>query len=227
MLYNLLMNKKILNVKLYFWVVFLTVSLIFVFFPQIDLYVSSLFFDGAKFTFKRTWFEQLFFHSVRPMIITFSVLSIAIFAYNYFKKKNILNINGKVLLYLILTLGVAPGLIVNATLKDNWGRARPNETVNFGGSKEFTPYFIQINLFVYSFSSGHAAAAFSLMGFVVLATKRRKMWMALVLSYASAMSLVRVAAGGHFLSDTVTSFFIVYISTSIIYMLIFKKELNK
>jgi len=221
------MNRKILNVSLYIWMAFALVSAIFVLFPQIDLYVSSLFFDGTKFPFKRTWFEQLFFHSVRPMIITFSVISIAIFIYNYFMKKNILNINAKVLLYLILTLSIAPGLIVNATLKDNWGRARPNEVVNFGGTKEFTPAFIPTNQGGYSFSSGHAAAAFSLMGFVVLASKRRKMWMVIVLSYASAMSLVRVAAGGHFLSDTVTSFFIVYISTSILYMLIFKKELNQ
>ena len=221
------MNTKILNVKLYIWALFLALSLIFIFFPQIDLYVSSLFFDGTKFPFKRTWLEQLFFHSVRPIIITFSVLSIAIFAYNFFMKKDILKINAKVILYLLLTLGVAPGLIVNVTLKDNWGRARPNETLNFGGSKEFTPAFIPSNQGGYSFSSGHSAAAFSLMGFVVLARKRRKMWMAIVLSYASAMSLVRVAAGGHFLSDTVSSFFIVYISTSIIYMLIFKKELNQ
>ena len=221
------MNRKILNVSLYIWIAFALVSAIFVLFPQIDLYVSSLFFDGTKFPFKKTWFEQLFFHSVRPMIITFSVISIAIFIYNFFMKKNILNINAKVLLYLILTLSIAPGLIVNATLKDNWGRARPNESVNFGGTKEFTPAFIPTNQGGYSFSSGHAAAAFSLMGFVVLASKRRKMWMAIVLSYASAMSLVRIAAGGHFLSDTVTSFFIVYISTSILYMLIFKKELNR
>ena len=206
---------------------FALLSAIFILFPQIDLYVSSLFFDGTKFPFKRTWFEQLFFHSVRPMIITFSVISVAIFVYNFFMKKNILNINAKVLLYLILTLSIAPGLIVNATLKDNWGRARPNEVINFGGTKEFTPAFIPTNQGGYSFSSGHAAAAFSLMGFVVLASKRRKMWMAIVLSYASAMSLVRIAAGGHFLSDTVTSFFIVYISTSILYMLIFKKELNQ
>jgi len=221
------MNRKILNVSLYIWMAFALLSAIFILFPQIDLYVSSLFFDGTKFPFKRTWFEQLFFHSVRPMIITFSVISVAIFVYNFFMKKNILNINAKVLLYLILTLSIAPGLIVNATLKDNWGRARPNEVINFGGTKEFTPAFIPTNQGGYSFSSGHAAAAFSLMGFVVLASKRRKMWMAIVLSYASAMSLVRIAAGGHFLSDTVTSFFIVYISTSILYMLIFKKELNQ
>jgi len=221
------MNRKILNVSLYIWMAFALLSAIFILFPQIDLYVSSLFFDGTKFPFKRTWFEQLFFHSVRPMIITFSVISVAIFVYNFFMKKNILNINAKVLLYLILTLSIAPGLIVNATLKDNWGRARPNEVINFGGTKEFTPAFIPTNQGGYSFSSGHAAAAFSLMGFVVLASKRRKMWMAIVLSYASAMSLVRIAAGGHFLSDTVTSFFIVYISTSILYLLIFKKELNQ
>lgn len=219
-----LMNKKILNVKVYFWILFLLASAIFILFPQIDLYISSLFYDGESFAFKRTWLEQLFFHSIKPIIITLALGSIAIFIFNFFKKKNILNINAKVILYLLLVLGIAPGLIVNATLKENWGRARPHQTTDFGGSKEFTPAFIPSNQGGYSFSSGHSAAAFSLIGFVILANRRKKLWMTLILSYATLMSLVRVAAGGHFFSDTVTSFFIVIISTSIIHMMIFKDE---
>jgi len=221
------MNRKILNVSLYIWMAFALLSAIFILFPQIDLYVSSLFFEDGLFIYNRTWLEELFFYSVQPLVILFSVIVLAIFTYNTLKKKNILNINKQIVLYILLTLTLAPGLIVNKTLKDNWGRARPKQIIEFGGNKEFTPAFIRSDQGGYSFSSGHTAAAFSLMGFVVLASRRRKVWMALALSYGVSVSIARIAAGGHFLSDTVTSFFIVYISTSILYLIIFKKELNQ
>ena len=217
------MHKKILNVKIYFWLLFIISSLFFILFPQIDLYVASLFYDGESFPLKNSWLEQLIYHSIRPIIIIFLLASITLFIYNFFTKKSILNLNAKVLLYLILVLGVAPGIIVNGILKPNWGRPRPIETTNFGGKMVFTPAFIPTKQDGYSFSSGHAAATFSLIGFVILASRKR-FWMSIVLIYAAIMGVARMSAGGHFLSDVVTSFFIVYISTSIIHMIIFKEK---
>ncbi len=217
------MNKKILNVKLYIWLLFLVSSLTFILFPQIDLYISGLFYDGKSFPANGTWIENFFYHSVKPIIITLTLSSLIIFIYNFFKKKNFLDINSKVILYLLLVLGVAPGLIVNVTLKENWGRARPAQTINFGGTKEFTPAFILSDQDGYSFSSGHSAAAFSLIGFALLAKRRRKFWLSLVLSYGVLVSIARISSGGHFLSDVVTSFFIVYIFTYIFQMLILEK----
>ncbi|MCX6076330.1 MAG: phosphatase PAP2 family protein [Campylobacterales bacterium] len=218
------MNTKYLNIKLYFWLLFFCASLIFIFFPQIDLYISSLFYDGKSFPANGMWLEELFYYSVQPIIITFALVSLALFAYNFFTKKNILNMNAKVVLYLLLVLGVAPGLIVNVTLKDNWGRARPAEITNFGGTKEFTPAFIPSNQGGYSFSSGHAAAAFSLIGFALLSRKRKKFWMSLAFAYGVFVSLARMSAGGHFLSDVVTSFFIVTLFTYIFHMLVLQKD---
>lgn len=218
------MNKKYLNVKLYFWLLFFVSSIIFVIFPQIDLDIASLFYDGKSFPLNGSWIEDILYHSVKPLIITFALSSIAIFIYNYVKKKNLLGINSKTMLFIVLFLTIAPALIVNTTLKENWGRARPAQTINFGGQKEFTPAFIPSNQGGYSFSSGHTAAAFSLLGFALLAKRRQKLFISLVLTYGTLVSLARMAAGGHFLSDVVTSFFIVYISTHILYKLVFKED---
>ncbi|WP_324171160.1 phosphatase PAP2 family protein [Sulfurimonas sp.] len=218
------MNKKYLNVSIYIWISFLISALIFIFFPQIDLFIASMFYDGKSFFMNGTFFEELFYYSVKPIIIFFVLTTIGIFSYNHFKKKNILNINSKVLLYIVLFLTIAPVLIVNTTLKENWGRARPAQTINFGGQKEFTPAFIMSDQNGYSFSSGHSAAAFSLIGFALLAHKRRKMWINIAISYGVFVSIARMSAGGHFFSDVVTSFFIVYISTHIIYKLVFKED---
>ncbi len=218
------MNKKYLNVSIYIWIAFLISSLVFILFSQIDLYIASMFYDGKSFFMNGTFVEGLFYYSVKPIIIIFVLSTLGIFFYNYFKKKNILNINSKVILYIVLVLTIAPVLIVNTTLKENWGRARPAQTVNFGGQKKFTPAFIMSNQGGYSFSSGHSAAAFSLLGFALLAHKRKKMWANIAISYGIFVSIARMAAGGHFFSDVVTSFFIVYISTHIIYKLVFKED---
>ncbi|MDO8454326.1 MAG: PAP2 family protein, partial [Sulfurimonas sp.] len=114
------MNTKYLNIKLYFWLLFLASSLLFIFFPQIDLYISGLFYDGKGFPANGTWMEGILYYSVQPLIIAFALSTLALFAYNFFTKKSVLNVNAKVVLYLLLVLGVAPGLIVNVTLKDNW-----------------------------------------------------------------------------------------------------------
>jgi lipid A 4'-phosphatase len=205
------------------WLAFFTLSLIFIFFSQIDLFVANLFYDGKTFPANHTILEEFFYYSVKPILLTFVSFTLLVFIYNFFTKKNILNINAKVLLYLFLSLAIAPGLIVNVTLKENWGRARPAQTTNFGGTKEFTPAFMPSNQNGYSFSSGHTAAAFSLMAFALLARKRQKTWLSLVFSYGILVSIARMASGGHFLSDVVTSFFLVYIFTYIFYGLIFKE----
>lgn len=218
------MNHKYFNVKLYLWVLFLISSLTFILLPQIDLFVAGLFYDGKSFVLNGTLFEKFFYYSVKPVILTFVVSTLLIFVYNFFMKKNIFGINAKVMLYVFLFLSIAPGLIVNFTLKENWGRARPAQIVQFGGDKEFTPAFIRSNQGGYSFSCGHNAAAFSLVGFALLARKRRRFWIYLTIVYGILVSIARMAAGGHFLSDVITSFFIVWIATHIFYKLIFKED---
>lgn len=218
------MNKKYLNVPYYIWGLFPLSALVFIFFPQIDLYISALFFNGESFPANGTPLEEFFYISVKPIILTLAISTFLLFLYNFFGKKNLLNINAKVVLYILLVLGVAPGLIVNATLKDNWERARPSQTVNFGGEKKFTPAYIISDQGGYSFSSGHAAAAFSLIGFVLLAKKRKKIWMSIALIYAFGVGAARIAAGGHFFSDVITSFFIVYIFTYMFYGFLLKKD---
>ncbi len=218
------MNNKFLNVPLYIWISFIVLSLVFIFIPEIDIYVSSLFYNGSIFPANKTWLEQLLYHSIKPVIISLSLLTAFIYAYNKITKKNVLNVSGRVVIFIFLTLSLAPGLIVNVFLKENWGRPRPNQTIEYGGNMHFTPAFIPTKQDGYSFSSGHTAAAFSLIGFALLASRRKKFWMSLVVTYGIAISIARMAAGGHFLSDVVTSFFIVYIATLILYGLIIKQK---
>lgn len=219
-----ILNKKYFNVRLYIWMSFIVLSFIFIFFPQIDITLSAPFYNGENFYLKGSLYERFFYNSVKILLILFTVGSFGIYIYNRIKKKNLLGIDSRVIIYIVLVLSIAPGLIVNATLKDHWGRARPAQIVQFGGDKEFTPAFIPSNQNGHSFSSGHTAAAFSFIGFALLAKRRRRFWMGLALAYGTLVSFARLIAGGHFFSDIVTSFFIVWIVTHLLYKLIFKKD---
>ena len=44
--------------------------------------------------------------------------------------------------YVALALLLGPGLMVNVLFKDQWGRARPGQVTEFGGTARFTPAWI-------------------------------------------------------------------------------------
>lgn len=109
-------------------------------------------------------------------------------------------------LYLVLCLGVGPGLVTNTLLKDQWGRARPARIVEFGGSRTFTPPLLPANQCARncSFVSGEAASMFAIFYAAALIAPH---WSVATMIAGTivglAAGLVRVAQGGHFLSDVV------------------------
>lgn len=218
-----IVRKKIFNVRVGIWVAFALSSALFILFPEIDIAVSALFYDDG-FYLKGSPYEVFFYKSVPVLLTLLAVGSISIFLYNRIYKREVLGLNSRKIIYIILVLALAPGLIVNATLKENWGRERPTKIQEFGGKDRFTPAFVMSNQGGDSFSSGHGSAAFSLLGFALLMRKRRELWIALTLSYGVAVSYARIIAGGHYLSDNVVSFFIVYITTHMLYYFIIEKD---
>ncbi|MEA1917424.1 MAG: phosphatase PAP2 family protein [Campylobacterota bacterium] len=181
--------------------------------------------DG--FIYNQSWWERGLYYSVKPIIIGTMVTVLFTWFYNLYFKKNILNITSRVVIYLFLVLALAPGLIVNVIFKDNFGRARPHKTVEFGGTSTFTPAFVMSDQCERncSFSCGHASGAFFLIAVALLASRRRRVLEASAITYGFLVGIARMANGGHFFSDVVVSFFVVYIVSHIAYHYIFKDEL--
>ena len=108
--------------------------------------------------------------------------------------------------YLILCLSVGPGLVTNLLLKDQWGRARPLQVIEFGGTKTFTPPLIRTDQCRRncSFVSGEASSMFA--AFYAIALIMPKWSVTLLLAGTAAgfgAGLIRMAQGAHFLSDVV------------------------
>ena len=219
------MKALFLSVPKWLWVSFIVFSVILVIFPQIDLFISSLFYrEGLGFPFSKTWLEQLVYHSVRYLLIVIYVAALLLWIYNRLAKKTVLDFNGRKLLFVVLVLAIGSGVIVNLVLKEHWGRARPEQTINFGGKREFTPPFILSDAGGQSFSCGHASGAFALVAFAFLLHKRRTFWFALTLGYGTIVGLVRIAEGGHFLSDVIVSFYIMMIVSYLLYYLLLSRH---
>jgi membrane-associated phospholipid phosphatase len=108
--------------------------------------------------------------------------------------------------YLTTAYLLGPGLLVNGILKTYWGRPRPAQVIEFGGTLPFVNWWDPGGTCASncSFISGEAAAAAWLFGAAMLAPPR---WRPLTMSLAAAFfvmtCVLRVAAGGHFVTDVV------------------------
>lgn len=133
-------------------------------------------------------------------------------------------ISGRAVVFLIATLALAPGLMVNVVLKDHWGRPRPIDVAQFGGDQKFMAWWdprgaCPSNC---SFVSGDVAGAFWTIAPAALAPPQ---WRALAygaaLALGTGMAIIRVMAGGHFVSDTifagVFTFLIIWVVHGLIY----------
>jgi len=111
--------------------------------------------------------------------------------------------------YLALVLVLGPGLIVNVIFKDQWGRARPAQVAEFGGERRFTPAWVMSDQCHHNcaFVCGDAAVGFSLLAGGFLSGRRR--WFALGVAAGGGLGLMRMAQGGHFLSDVMFAFYAV------------------
>lgn len=106
----------------------------------------------------------------------------------------------------LATFLAGPGLLVNVVLKEHWGRPRPISTDIFGGDLPFVPagQWSDACASNCSFVSGEASAVFWLICLIPLLPARwRRSAAPLIVAIAIFTAGLRVAFGGHYLSDAV------------------------
>ncbi|MFC4312560.1 phosphatase PAP2 family protein [Steroidobacter flavus] len=203
---------------------FAAAALLLMAFPQIDLSISRLFFD-RNFPFASHWWNQLMHESLGYVLCLSLTTVIGVYVYNKLWKRNVGEVCGKKVVYLFMVLLVGAGLIVNLVLKDNFGRARPRDVVEFGGTKLYTPPFVVStecgkNC---SFSSGEAAGGFFFLALARALSRRRALLIA-GFGFGALASFCRIASGAHFFSDTVVSFFVMLIVADVLYYYLLSPE---
>ena len=186
--------------------------------PGIDLAVSSWFYDPQHGFAWAAWPPlRAAENSIRWITLAIALIAAGGAAWLRLLGRPIWRLDRNALIFLVAATAIGPGIIVNTVLKDHWGRARPYQVEEFGGSKSFTAAPLpadQCNRNC-SFASGHAALAFSLVsfGFLLPAGRRRTSAIGAALGFGALIGLARIAAGHHFLSDVVYAGLIVVATT--------------
>jgi lipid A 4'-phosphatase len=193
--------------------------------PGIDLWASALFYRPGEGFFLSDWVVFRVIHGGLPYLVTgFVVLVAALLPATLIRRKPMLGLDSRAAVFLLLSLALGPGLTVNTIFKDHWGRARPTQIVAFGGDRKFSPAFVPSDQCARncSFPAGDPSIGFDLVSLAFLArVPRRRRWgIAGALALGTGLGVVRLAQGGHFLSDIVASGFFVYGMSWLLYRLV-------
>jgi len=134
-------------------------------------------------------------------------------------------ISGRATLFLVLTMALGPGVLTNIVLKERWGRTRPIDVIEFGGTGHFTAWWdldgdCPNNC---SFVAGEPSGAFWTLAAASLAPPQWRM-----LAYGGALAIgaavgaLRIGAGAHFFTDVMFAGVFTFLLTWVIHGLIYR-----
>jgi len=195
------------------WLWALAASLPLVLFPAIDITVTSWFFDPATKSFpaRTAPFPEWIRRDMPTFLFVVPIAIAALGVAGEVLRRPLLGVTRRVALYVVLSLAIGPGLVVNVALKDHMGRPRPSTIQEFGGPNTYVRPLIPSRQCDdnCSFASGHGALGFWPVALALLAPPRwRKAAIAAALAFGAVVGSVRIMQGGHFLSDVVAAAFI-------------------
>lgn len=200
-------------------------ALFFLMFPEIDLFVSGLYFKPAVLGLPEMqsgfWLRYhaglQFSYELVDWLGRLALIFSIVIAIRYFILQKSRAFYATVMLFALIA---GPILAVNGLVKENWGRARPKVIEQFGGDKDFSSAWVMTNQCQHNcaFTSGHAAAGFALsLGYLV---SRRKAWLFSGIALGGLIGLTRIMNGAHFFSDVFFSYYIVMIAGSVTTMIL-------
>jgi membrane-associated PAP2 superfamily phosphatase len=194
------------------------VGVVFAIDPQLDLDISAKFRDPAfpSFVFivnAQPWVQETRW-AARVLITVLALPGfLAIFGKLILPQRRML-IRGRAALLLAVTIALGPGLLTNVILKEHWGRSRPIDVREFGGTDRFTPWWdprgdCPSNC---SFIAGEPSGAFwTLAPAALVPPQWRSLAYAAALAFGAGTGVLRVGAGAHFFTDVVFAGVLMYL----------------
>jgi len=194
---------------------------VFWLFPALDLLVAGWFYRvGEGFPFGKTLLAEIVRRGIWGASGAMVALALILGAVAVVRGKPLWGTRGRLWAFILLLYAIGPGIVVEWGLKGHWGRARPHAVSEFGGQSLFTPVWEVSDqcLTNCSFSGGEAsgATALAISLWLLLAalgprigTSTRRIGQGIALAAPLLVSLQRLVVGAHFLSDIVTSWFLV------------------
>ena len=188
---------------------------VFALWPGLDLWVTGRFHDPLqRFSAADAGWPNMGRMAVWRASQALLLVSFVALAYGLLRRQDALGVPARVWGYVLGLYLIGPGLLVDVVLKPVWGRARPANVLEFGGTLDFTPptqiadQCARNCSFVSGEVAGAVALAISLLLILAHLRDRLGRWTyriarAIVLFLPIFIAWQRIAAGRHFLSDAV------------------------
>lgn len=189
--------------------------------PDIDLAVASMFADGSSgFPLRHHPVPKFFNALINILALIVALGCIAGLTLAIRLRMAIAGLWARQYAFLLASLIAGPGLIANALFKENWGRARPRQVLEFGGTAEFSPPLLIADQCSSncSFVSGDASMGFFFLALAMVTPARhRKFAIAAALAFGSFIGFMRIIQGAHFLSDVIFAGVFVSLTIALLY----------
>jgi lipid A 4'-phosphatase len=203
------------------------VGVVFAVWPRLDIAISRLFFNEQYRVFPVQY--SLVSRHLRDAFTYIIALLVApafvALAFKLILPRRHMLISARAALFLIATLALGPGLVVNAIFKDHWHRPRPPEITEFYGPEKFMPWWdprgaCDRNC---SFVAGEGAGGFWTLAPAALAPPAwRVAAYAAALLFGAAAGAQRLTGGAHFFSDVIFSGVFTFIVIWLVYGLVYR-----
>ena len=204
----------------------LVIGLLFGIYPELDLKLAALFYDAAAKSFPLKLNAVAAFARDGAMWIAWGLAlpAIAALVIKLVRPDRPLLISGRAIIFLLLTLTLSAGILTNLTFKSYWGRPRPVVVTQFNGSDQFVPWWDPRGACGRncSFFSGEGATAFWTYAPAALTPPAwRPLAYAAATLFGVTTSALRMAFGGHFLTDVaaagLVTFLVIWLAHGYIY----------
>jgi lipid A 4'-phosphatase len=205
----------------------LAVGLLFGIYPELDLKIASLFYDTATKSFPLKLNAPAAFARDAAMWIAWGLALPAIVALvvKLVRPDRPLLMSGRAIVFLLVTLTLAAGILTNLTFKSYWGRPRPVVVTQFNGPDQFVPWWDPRGACARncSFFSGEGATAFWTFAPAALTPPAwRPLAYVAATVFGVATSALRMAFGGHFFTDVAIAGLVTYLVVWLAYGYIYR-----
>lgn len=184
---------------------------------NLDMKIQSLFYQNNAWIFKESQPWNLLYHYGNIPALILSVGSLFLFLASFYSYRFLRY--RKIAIFLVLAMVIGPGFITNTVLKDNWGRPRPRNVIEFGGKYEFEQVLTRDSTSPgKSFPCGHATMGFYGFALYFLFRNRKPklatFFLGLAIFYGGLIGAARLVQGGHFFSDVVWAGVLIYLTSA-------------
>lgn len=202
--------------------------------PWLDKLISGFFYNpdalGVDRFVSNPFVDFMFDYGIFPAWIVFILSAVGLVAsYTSLKWKSLRNPS----LVFLLTFIIGAGLFTHLLLKDHWGRPRPKQVIEFGGSQAFRPFYSP-NFFHQpepskSFPCGHCSMGFVFFAVALVGMRLKNKWLTsagwiIAIGLGGLLGVTRIMQGGHFFSDVLMSGLILWLTALTMDWLVYSED---